>query len=506
MWTVGNIVPGTYQLSNPSELFKVDKVYRFVITYGEPLRVSDAEILRLFYEQNVGTIIYNRFLIMGAIYDEVALTLTIYIGTQVYADQWNVGGLSNVMFTTTYSGYVGAGKTIYAEMNVGTEPPLPPEEHVTPWSATLPAGNYRVPFPEAIAVNGITWPFSNWRDLPEGDPQKTTPVRYITLVAETLSLFADYEEPPPPEHVLTITTTAGGTTNPAPGNHTYIEGTVVSVSATALINYVFDHLELDGVNIGGTPISVTMDTDHTLHAVFVEAPPVNYTLTVTATSGGTTEPALGLHTYIEGNIVMVTAKADTDPKYRFIRWELDGVVFPQNPINILMSKDHTIHAVFEYVPPSPVTATIKGTVKDAKTAKPLVGAIVTCDGYTDVTEIDGSYEFTDIPAAPYTLTAQMAGYEILEITIDTTDGGTFIIDFELATPQLFDRLWSQLVAFSEGLGLPVPPKPSVPKLPFEALPVIAAAAIAIADIALLGYYLVTNPPKNLAFFDANHIS
>jgi len=68
---------------------------------------------------------------------------------------------------------------------------------------------------------------------------------------------------------LTIFRDGSGTTVPAVGVHTYDEGEVVSVTATADPGWIFDHWELDGNNVGATnPISVTMSTDHTLNAVF----------------------------------------------------------------------------------------------------------------------------------------------------------------------------------------------------------------------------------------------
>jgi len=72
---------------------------------------------------------------------------------------------------------------------------------------------------------------------------------------------------------LTITTTTGGTTDPSPGTYTYWEGTIVSVTANPYTNYVFDHWELDGFWYSSNPISVTMDSDHTLRAVFAEYSP-----------------------------------------------------------------------------------------------------------------------------------------------------------------------------------------------------------------------------------------
>jgi hypothetical protein len=75
-------------------------------------------------------------------------------------------------------------------------------------------------------------------------------------------------------YTLTITASAGGTTNPAPGTYTHSNGTSVQVTAIASANYVFDHWELDTVNVGSAnPYTVLMDADHTLKAVFVYSPP-----------------------------------------------------------------------------------------------------------------------------------------------------------------------------------------------------------------------------------------
>jgi len=79
----------------------------------------------------------------------------------------------------------------------------------------------------------------------------------------------------PVTYTLTITATTGGTTNPLPSTYTYPSGTPVSVTATPDVDYSFDHWELDGTNIGSAvPVTVTMDEDHTLHAVFIYSPAV----------------------------------------------------------------------------------------------------------------------------------------------------------------------------------------------------------------------------------------
>jgi len=69
-----------------------------------------------------------------------------------------------------------------------------------------------------------------------------------------------------------------------------------------------------------------------------------YTLTISATAGGTTDPAPGSYVYDEGTEVTVTAIPDEF--YEFDHWELDGAVRSENPIDVLMDADHTLHAVF----------------------------------------------------------------------------------------------------------------------------------------------------------------
>jgi subtilisin family serine protease len=77
-----------------------------------------------------------------------------------------------------------------------------------------------------------------------------------------------------------------------------------------------------------------------------EASPANYTLTITTTMNGTTNPAPGAYTYPNGTVANVKATPNAD--YTFDHWELDGVnVGSTNPITITMDANHTLHAAFE---------------------------------------------------------------------------------------------------------------------------------------------------------------
>jgi len=165
--------------------------------------------------------------------------------------------------------------------------------------------------------------------------------------------------PPPPEYTLSIATTTGGTTNPVPGSYKYPENTTIKVTAVPDADYNFDHWILDGVSYTTNPITVVMSKDYTLTAYFSEVsppPPETYNLTIVATTGGTTEPIPGVYEATAGEIITVTAIPDEG--YKFKRFELDGEVKLQNPINVGMDADHTLLAVFEVTAPPIKMSTI----------------------------------------------------------------------------------------------------------------------------------------------------
>lgn len=75
-----------------------------------------------------------------------------------------------------------------------------------------------------------------------------------------------------------------------------------------------------------------------------------YTLTLPVAVGGTTSPPSGIYSYTASSTVQVTAVPNTD--YQFNHWILDNsTVSSANPYTVLMSKNHTLEAVFTLVPP-----------------------------------------------------------------------------------------------------------------------------------------------------------
>jgi len=184
-------------------------------------------------------------------------------------------------------------------------------------------------------------------------------------------------------YTLTITTSTGGSTNPASGTYTYVNGTNVSVTAVPDTYYVLDYWLLDGSKAGSAnPINVLMTSNHNLQPIFAH---INYTLTVSSTTGGTTNPVSGTHTYSAGVTVGVTATPSAG--YRFDHWVLDGSNNGTNPISVFMDKDHNLQAVFVE------THTLIILVSEGGTTNPAPGTY-NYDNPTDVT-------VTAIPNANY---------------------------------------------------------------------------------------------------------
>ncbi len=78
-------------------------------------------------------------------------------------------------------------------------------------------------------------------------------------------------------------------------------------------------------------------------------------------------------------------------------------------------------------------STLEGTIKDAGTGEPLIGATVYIKGTSigNVTDYDGKYRVVSIPEGSYEIEAQYLGYQTKTIHLDFTGSKKVIQDFEL---------------------------------------------------------------------------
>jgi hypothetical protein len=154
-----------------------------------------------------------------------------------------------------------------------------------------------------------------------------------------------------PVYTLTISISPpeGGTTDPPPGEHTYDENETVKVTAipNEKLGYRFNCWLLNGQVRAENPTYVKMDRDYSLIAHFIRT----YTLTISVSEGGTTEPPPGTYPDIpEGSTISILAKPY--PGYSFLYFIVDGETVKSNPITITIDRNYTVTAVFIPIMPA----------------------------------------------------------------------------------------------------------------------------------------------------------
>jgi PKD repeat protein len=153
-------------------------------------------------------------------------------------------------------------------------------------------------------------------------------------------------------------------------------------------------------------------------------PPPTYTLTITTTVGGTTDPAHGTYSYTVNSTVQVTAIPNIG--YLFDYWELDSAnVGSANPYSVLMNKNHTLKAVFSLIPP-PLSASIS----------PLSASILAGQSVTFTSTVSGGYTpysyqwylngapVSEATSASWTFTPTTSGIYYVHLKVTDAKGNT----------------------------------------------------------------------------------
>jgi uncharacterized repeat protein (TIGR02543 family) len=206
-----------------------------------------------------------------------------------------------------------------------------------------------------------------------------------------------------------VSPSGGGTTNPAVGQHTYSAGTVVNVTATAAAGYQFANWS--GACSGTGTCQVTMNADKTVTANFAPITPTTYKLTVgvSPSGGGTTNPAVGQHTYNAGTVVNVTATAAAG--YQFANWS--GACTGTGTCQVTMNADKTVTANFAPITPTTYNLTVAVDPIGGGTANPSVGV----HSYAAGTVVD----ITATPAAGFAFdswSGACSGSGTCQVTMD----------------------------------------------------------------------------------------
>jgi hypothetical protein len=128
-------------------------------------------------------------------------------------------------------------------------------------------------------------------------------------------------------------------------------GVSVTLTATPDPGSTFNGWSGSGCSGKGT-CTVTMDKAKVVTATFEQRLPV-YTLSLSAGSGGTTDPAPGAYAYESGTIVSVKATANSGHKFSSWTGDVPTGKANDNPLTLTMDSDKEVKANFtETAPPS----------------------------------------------------------------------------------------------------------------------------------------------------------
>jgi hypothetical protein len=134
--------------------------------------------------------------------------------------------------------------------------------YYSPVSINLTEGNYEIEAESPIYRDSVEYRFQTWSDGIDDNP------RTIGLYSD-LNVSALYKA----VYCLEILVPSGGgtTTDPSPGTYEYPDGTILNVTALPDEGFSLNHWDLDGIFHFENPITVTMNSDHTLKAYFHNA-------------------------------------------------------------------------------------------------------------------------------------------------------------------------------------------------------------------------------------------
>ncbi|RDW15459.1 InlB B-repeat-containing protein [Oceanobacillus chungangensis] len=152
------------------------------------------------------------------------------------------------------------------------------------------------------------------------------------------------KRPDPIYYSLGVNMSGSGTISKSQQGNSFAKGTVVQLTATPSDGWKFAGWEGDASGTSST-ISVTMNSNKNVRAVFEQIPETKYTLSSSVKGEGTIVPANG--TYSEGANVTIEAKPATGWEFSHWTGDLTGSYVIEN---LTMNRDMHVTAVFVKIP------------------------------------------------------------------------------------------------------------------------------------------------------------
>jgi preprotein translocase subunit YajC len=291
-----------------------------------------------------------------------AVPISASAGSGYYFSDWTAaaGSFTNASSATTTFTMPAQNVTVTAHFEVSV--PYTLTMAVTGSGSTSPAvGQHTYTAGTAVPISassGSGYQFVNWTGNVGTIANVSAASTTITMNGN-YSITANFEESPPipaDEYSLTISSTAGGyVSTPGEGTFTRDAGTVVSLEASPYTGYQFVNWTgsvgtIANVNVEST--TITMNGNYSITANFEVIPPVQYSLTISSTAGGSvTTPGEGTFTRNAGTVVNLVATPASG--YKFVNWTGNvGTIVDVNSASttITMNGNYSITANFEEIP------------------------------------------------------------------------------------------------------------------------------------------------------------
>jgi hypothetical protein len=344
--------PTTYPYPNKNDLFKYEDemnlslgtTYCFVITTQSNYTYFDVNL-------EDGTQIFQAVAPTGGNY--LILNNSIYINSawygwvpdyQTYEEVWKThatNGAPNFDFYFYNQGWVATNGTSYVANVWNNFTWADPS-----YNAVIPSGVAVVITDDAVVVQNPNTGFANAKpnDATLSGPQCV--VRNVLYTHVTNNAF-DGDGDPIRYHL--------NVTGPGPA---YYNTTIWVDSGTSMSwNLIWDSTDNPGVyllQVWVQDVWGALSPD--VNSLSVS---LNATLSISAGSGGSTNPSPGTYTCQYDSSIKVTANPQSS--YDFYYWSLDGQVKYDNPISVTMTADHNLAAYFVQSGGCPYVSTWNGS-------------------------------------------------------------------------------------------------------------------------------------------------
>ncbi|HDH44639.1 MAG TPA: hypothetical protein ENG66_04535, partial [Thermococcus sp.] len=296
-------------------------------------------------------------------------------------------GLANTQtgsLLVTQSGYINATYSTQYYLTVVITPETGGEVTLDPANEWFDAGSSVV----ATATPNPDYAFEGW--ILNGEPRSENPVTFTVDEPTTLeALFIK---------TTTIIFNATGLGSDGIGTVLTVDGVSYSVSELPLAfnwivgsshTYTWEEIvsasagkryvwsSCTGLSTSRSEVITVPDNGGYIQANYY----TEYLLSISTTTGGTTDPSPGDYWQSEGDIITITALPD--PNYKLDYWEINGIADGSTTaIQITMNTTYSITAHFK-LSVAEITFNVNGLNDDA------TGDILTVDGV--------NYEYSDLP-------------------------------------------------------------------------------------------------------------